>query len=293
VPAPGAVTWSTGIEVLDQTGAARFPASADGLDNEILGHWYNADNTAATAKTPVAWTNPNGATPPPNNRGSVSATSPSIGHGNVQFRLSEKRFGSSGLLCRSQTMPAIPTGVQPTTRLLVPPPTTFTAQQLDELVASLPGTVIEPDNDTTVTIRGAELVPGPGVLAISISGRVTSEWFHLTYDGDFTYQLNLRLYPGSDAFVLREVIAVQAPHAGSLDLEPVGWTDAVMQEFAGNKEPKFRQAVLDKARTKINAAVAENPGVQFFTAMGYSASARAVTLTDAGLTVSAALCKFG
>lgn len=289
-PPPGAITWSTSVEVLDRTGLPRVTNGPGlGLDTTLLGSWYNVDNTVATARTAVAWTAPTAFTPP-NTRGSVGATSASIGPGRVQFRLAEQQFGFSGALCRSQLMPAIPTGPH-ITRVLVPRSTTYTADQLNSLIASLPGSTIRPDTSTSVTITAASLDPRPGILAIALEGRVHARGL-IDYDGDFSYSLNLRVFPGSDPNDLRSVISVQAPQPGSLELDPNGLTDAVLQQFAGDQEPKFRQAVLGNARTTFNDAVSADPGVQFFRAMGYTASARAVTLTDDTLTVSPALCKF-
>jgi hypothetical protein len=282
------VNWSTSIEILDQTGTTRGTDQLGSIDDQVLGYWLNQTNTVQTPRTLATWQ--------PNTdlrRGSVGATNPWIGPGTVQFRMAEQGVGFTGLLCRSQPLPAIPTDAPHKVHVLVPAATTFLPAQLDAVVGSLAGTVIRPDNETEVTVGAVHLTPHDGSLNIEVTGVVEHGPTGLSFVGDFTYNLTLLLTAsfGNDT---SEAITVSAPWAGNLHIEPHDLGDEILwAAFGSDHEHDFHDAVLDKARTSITDKVANNPGVRFFSHLGYTASMRAVTLSETGgLTVLPALCKF-
>ncbi len=108
-------------------------------------------------------------------------------------------------------------------------------------------------------------------------------------DATFAYAVVLHLSP-STSLDPAQVLSVRAD-PGILQLTGDGWTDNVLIALAGDVEPDFRKAVVEKATASVNASVAADPQVGWFRSLGYTVSVRNVTTTPTGVAVDPSLCK--
>jgi hypothetical protein len=278
-PRPPAPQWTANIAVTALPGAS--------FHRPVIASWARAGSPGfITAPVPVAWTDA------AQTRGTVSIVDPQaqLPAGNVRgFYMNEQ--GSSGPLCRSQPFAAIP----PTGRnvdVLVAPAVTATPAQLNQIAAGLVGPISPAPQDTSVTITSATIEPLTNGLQVTVHG-------HLSYDAQFpipnvdasfAYTTRLGITMSRSIENPNEMLIVNADE-GILQLTGDGVTDDIELALAGNLEPTFRNVTRSAAYSGVTAMVDGQPSVALARSLGYTVSARQVSITVDGVQVLPSACK--
>jgi hypothetical protein len=201
-----------------------------------------------------------------------------------------REAGIPGSLCRTRPVGALPASGRPL-HLLIAPPISKSASELNALVAGFKGVVPNTPAGISVNIVNATLTPSTSGLQLYLLGGlfVNNTWAFV-----FDYRVTLTLVPvnGTD---VNSALTAQTTGAGTLQLAwlgtPPAGGDAIKAFIAQGMEPQLRANVVSTARPLVNDAVVQNHDVRWWTEQGFSVSVRRVTYSGSDLKVSAALCR--
>jgi hypothetical protein len=274
---PPPVSWTARVNVLDQSGIF-------GFNRTVTGSWGRSGSPSySTPSGNVVWSDPSRL------EGTVGLTSTYLPPGNVVgFRLVESQ--SSGRLCRSNPVGAVP-GSGRSVHVLVAPPVVKSQTDLNNIAQGFTG--VSNEGGAQLTISQASLSATNTGLQLDVAGSLYADlpWPFSSINTGFTYSVLLHVQPSRSIDDVHQVMTVSAD-VGNLHIDPKNVTTSIITDLAGDIEPDFRSAVTDKVQTAINDNVAAQPQSIWFRSLGYAVSVRTVvTSATSGFVVFPSVCK--